>query len=155
MFVCLHQVLLLSVLVTAARSLPAVTVPENIADSRRLSFKADEDDAVPVDRYVTHNEMTGWLQGLSKRYPNMVKVTSIGKSVENRDLWVLELSHSVGRRQRDLLMPMVKLVITRSYYYSANLFISILFLNVKKIEVFFYYMNFLFHYSIDCKHARK
>lgn len=106
--VCLHQVILFSVLVAAAHSLPAIPVPPN--SETKAAFKADEDDAVPFDRYLTHDEMTIWLQGLAKRYPKMVKVTSIGKSVENRDLWVLELSHSIGRGQRDLLMPMVKLV---------------------------------------------
>ena len=107
---CLHQVILLSVFVAALFAI-AVPFKDKSSIQTKFPFKANEDDAVSLDRYVTHNEMTTWLQGLAKRHPNIVKVTSIGKSAENRDLWVLELSHSVGRGQRDLLMPMVKLVI--------------------------------------------
>ena len=102
--------LFFSILLHLANSLPAVTVESN--DEKPVAvFNPDTDDDVPLNRYLTHDEMTTWLHGMARRYPKLIKVTSIGKSLENRDLWVLELSHSVGRGKRDLLMPMIKLVI--------------------------------------------
>lgn len=98
--------LLLSALVAIAQCLPAVPV----SSDGKTTFNPETDDTVPADRYLSHDEMTTWLHGIARRYPKLAKISSIGKSVENRDLWVLELSHSVGRGQRDLLMPMVKLV---------------------------------------------
>lgn len=73
-------------------------------------FNLNTDDVLPVDRYFSHDEMYAWLQGVAERHPHLTKLYSIGKSVEGRDLWVLQMSHSIERRRRDLLMPQVKLV---------------------------------------------
>jgi len=86
-------------------SLPAVVSPPS-SDS----FDAETDDQVPADRYLDNEEMSAWMQGIAARYPKLASLKSVGKSAQGRDLWAMELSHSVGRGQRDLLMPMVKLV---------------------------------------------
>jgi len=106
--------LLLSALAVVVLSLPAVPIePEDVVTPpAKKDFNPEKDDAIPADRYLTHEEMTTWLQGVAARYPKMAKISSVGKSVQGRDLWLLELSHSIGRGQRDLLMPMVKMVIS-------------------------------------------
>ena len=43
-----------------------------------------------------HKEMTAFLQKISQQYPDITKLTSIGKSVEGRDLWVMEISDTPG-----------------------------------------------------------
>ena len=40
--------------------------------------------------------MTSFLQGIADKYPHIAQLTSIGKSVRQRDLWVLEISDNVG-----------------------------------------------------------
>ena len=73
-------------------------------------FNPQTDDFLPDDRYLSFDEMSAWLKGIASRYPDFVRLSSIGKSVEGRDLWVVEMSHSLKRGGRDLLMPQVKLV---------------------------------------------
>lgn len=91
----------------AVVGLPASPIP---ADGEITDFNPETSDSVPADRYLSHEEMITWLNGIAQRYPKLAKTFSIGQSEQGRDLLVLELSHSVGRGQRDLLMPMVKLV---------------------------------------------
>lgn len=80
-------------------------------------FNPETDDFVPADRYLSHDEMITWLQGIARRHSQVAKTYSIGKSEQGRDLLVLELSYSVGRGKRDLLMPMVKMV---CYYFICT-----------------------------------
>ena len=96
------QVLILSALLANFCALAAVPVNRN--------FDATKDDEVPANRYLNHDEMSTWLAGVAGRYPRLVQLSSLGKSVEGRDLWAVRLSRSVARGQRDLLMPMVKIV---------------------------------------------
>lgn len=97
----------LSALVLAVVSLPAISIPLTGGDT---DFNPETSDSVPADRYLSHEEMITWLQSIARRHPKLARTFSIGQSEQGRDLLVLELSHSVGRGQRDLLMPMVKLV---------------------------------------------
>ncbi|XP_008548171.1 carboxypeptidase D [Microplitis demolitor] len=58
--------------------------------------------------YSHYEEVKELFSQLENQYPNLAKVHSIGKSTENRDLLVLEISENV--RQRDIGEPMVKYV---------------------------------------------
>ncbi len=98
---------------TSATLLCAVVLLLAAATTTTLAAPADADagvDPVPTDRYLSHDEMTRWLQAMERRYPQLIRLSSIGKSVAGRDLWVVEMSGAVGRGRRDLLVPMVKLV---------------------------------------------
>ncbi|XP_070501036.1 carboxypeptidase D-like isoform X3 [Chironomus tepperi] len=44
--------------------------------------------------YHNHEEMTNFLRQTAFRYPNLTALYSIGKSVQNRDLWVMVVSSS-------------------------------------------------------------
>ena len=41
----------------------------------------------PFDRYIKHDELTNGLQAVAATFPNLVKIESIGKSFEGRDIW--------------------------------------------------------------------
>ncbi|XP_029833964.2 carboxypeptidase D [Ixodes scapularis] len=58
--------------------------------------------------YFNHEEMTAFLRNMSANYPNLTRLYSIGKSVQNRDLWVLLISRDPN--EETLLKPNVKYV---------------------------------------------
>lgn len=60
-------------------------------------------------RYMSHEELSNFLLNLEVQYPNLAARHSIGKSVEGRDLWVLELRANV-KEERPVGKPMVKMV---------------------------------------------
>lgn len=68
--------------------------------------KLDEDFIIP--HYTHYEELQQLFNLLVLKYPNLAKVISIGKSVEGRDLLVLEISENV--KERKLCEPMVKYV---------------------------------------------
>ncbi len=47
-------------------------------------------------KYRTHAETTAWLQGLAKANPQLVKLESIGKTRQGRDLWALQIAAPGG-----------------------------------------------------------
>lgn len=59
--------------------------------------------------YHKHDKMTELMQNVSRKYPDLVNIYSIGKSVQGRDLWVALVSDDVQNEQK-LLKPHVKLV---------------------------------------------
>lgn len=69
--------------------------------------------AKPQENYVTtsythYEDLQLLFRSLAQKYPNLARVFSIGKSVENRDLLVLEISENVHHRSPG--EPMVKYV---------------------------------------------
>lgn len=58
--------------------------------------------------YTHYEDLRQLFDSLADRYPNLARVLSIGKSVEGRDLLVLEISENVGQRSPG--EPMVKYV---------------------------------------------
>lgn len=58
--------------------------------------------------YYSDDELLDFFAHLAKKYPELAKVHSLGRSVEGRDLSVIQISSSVGRR--DLMKPMFKYV---------------------------------------------
>lgn len=47
----------------------------------------------PFNRLSTYEEVTGYLKGYAAAYPEWVKLESIGKSIEGRDMWLLTLAN--------------------------------------------------------------
>lgn len=60
-------------------------------------------------RYESNDELQDLLARLQKDHPTLVKVHSIGSSLENRPLLVVEIRPNIDR-PRPLLMPMFKYV---------------------------------------------
>lgn len=46
------------------------------------------------DKYYLYGEITEFLRACESAYPNLLKVTSIGKSFEGRDLWLAEITNT-------------------------------------------------------------
>ena len=91
------------------------------------------------------------------RYPKMVAIYSIGKSVENRQLWVTRISNEVAfsrkgnQQKRKQLKPMVKIVANMHGNEVLNFSTKILVVNgfTKKIRSVDFFCNFL-HGSRFC-----
>lgn len=59
-------------------------------------------------KHHSYEELTDLFRELVQKYPTLARLHSIGKSVQNRDLWVLEINSNV--HNRTLLTPMFKYV---------------------------------------------
>lgn len=69
--------------------------------------QADE-SFLTFNKYLSIDELVDKFKSLEKEYPDLVRLYSIGKSVQNRDLLVLEISENV--KDRRVGEPMVKYV---------------------------------------------
>ena len=81
----------------------ASTSGYNLRSSSRV-----EDERFVSPRYTHYDDLKTLFKRLANTYPNLAKLHSIGKSVEGRDLLVLEISENVNNR--GLGEPMVKYV---------------------------------------------
>lgn len=59
-------------------------------------------------KYHDYNQMTDYLKKLSSDYPELTNLYTVGNSVENRQLWVLEITENPGKHE--LLKPEFKYV---------------------------------------------
>ena len=50
----------------------------------------------PDQRYTTYAELSAILQNYSARFPNLIKLESIGKSHEGRDIWAVKVSDNAA-----------------------------------------------------------
>jgi hypothetical protein len=46
------------------------------------------------DRYYNYKELTAHLKSLAKAFPNLCKLTSLGKTLQGRDIWCLTITNS-------------------------------------------------------------
>ncbi|GAB0099272.1 Carboxypeptidase D [Sergentomyia squamirostris] len=72
------------------------------------NFPLENEKFLTEPHYHTTNEIEDLFAHLQKEFPTMAKVHSIGKSVEGRELTVLEITKNV--RKRALMTPMFKYV---------------------------------------------
>lgn len=77
--------------------------PPYYEQSNFSNFKENQlkQDLFENSRYKHHNytTMTNILLSFNKAYPDITRLYSIGKSVEHRDLWVLEISDNPGTHE--------------------------------------------------------
>jgi carboxypeptidase D len=66
------------------------------------------EDFLYPSQYHNYEEITNLFRDLNSTYPHLARLHSIGKSVQNRSLWVLEISENVSNRS--LGEPMFKYV---------------------------------------------
>jgi len=59
----------------------------------RVGYPQPEKVQLAYDRYHSYNEMVEILQKLEKTYPQLIKVRSIGKSFEGRNLMIAEVTN--------------------------------------------------------------
>ena len=52
---------------------------------------------ISYDRYPRYDELTEWLHGFATDHPDLVRVDSIGRSYEGREIWLLTVTnHATG-----------------------------------------------------------
>lgn len=63
--------------------------------------ESDNIQVMDVNEYKHHDyeELTWFLKYFAKKYPDITKLYSIGYSVQNRKLWVMEISDSPGKHE--------------------------------------------------------
>ncbi len=66
-----------------------------------LSSEAIDTSFAPDANYKTPDEIKTILDGYAAAYPAIARVESIGKSLENRDIWVLKITDNPGSRELD------------------------------------------------------
>lgn len=72
----------------------ACTLTESISDLEKISKQLSQ---MLLQTYHNYNDMRSLLKTLESTYPKIAKLSSIGKSYEQRDLLVLQISDNVGR----------------------------------------------------------
>ncbi|NBA85092.1 peptidase M14 [Emticicia sp. CRIBPO] len=77
---------------TAIAQKDPVISPEDLNGIRAIGSPANPKVKVYWNKYSDQAEITRICQDLAKAYPELVKLESIGKSVEGRDLWVMSIS---------------------------------------------------------------
>ncbi len=80
-----------------------------LVHSLTIAFTIPENETFLQDPHYHHtDDMLDLFARLSKEYPDLAKVHSIGASSEGRDLTVIEITKNV--RKRSILVPMFKYV---------------------------------------------
>ena len=64
--------------------------------------------------YQSHEGLSDWLKSYANQYSHIARLYSIGKSVRDRDLWVMEISDNPGRHEPGESSP-VYIVLMRCY----------------------------------------
>ncbi|KAL0174483.1 hypothetical protein M9458_030451, partial [Cirrhinus mrigala] len=80
---CLSHKLSLLVLCLLAVFISSNSVP---LDEQR------EQEPETYSKYYNYDKLTDLLKSLAQKYPNIANLTSIGRSVENRELWVMRIT---------------------------------------------------------------
>ncbi|KAL1456982.1 hypothetical protein WDU94_001662 [Cyamophila willieti] len=81
-----------------------------IEDDSYLEYGGFVDDFdLAMISYLTYEEITTLIQHMEIEYKQLVKVHSIGKSGEGRDIWAVQITENV-QKERPLLKPMFKYV---------------------------------------------
>ena len=75
-----------------------------VTNARRCSQTSVD----PKWRYLSYNESIDFMNELQEKYNNLVRIESIGKSVQNRDLMTIKITSNPN--DRPVLKPMFKYV---------------------------------------------
>lgn len=77
---------------------PSIQVPFNTIPTTSKGFAQVVNDweKPRIFKHHNFNDMTTFLHTIAKLYPNITKLYSVGKSVQNRDLWVIEITDNPG-----------------------------------------------------------
>lgn len=68
----------------------------SVGDARRPRTRSvtpsTKETAETYNKYYNYVDLTGLLQSLAQKYPHIANVSSIGQSVEGRELWVMRIT---------------------------------------------------------------
>jgi hypothetical protein len=83
---------LLSLLAWNAQAQKSEIAPEDLNGIRAIGSPANPKVKVYWNKYSDHQEIYRICNDLAKAYPDLVKLQSIGKSVEGRDIWLMSIT---------------------------------------------------------------
>ncbi|KAI5735619.1 hypothetical protein M8J77_020631 [Diaphorina citri] len=88
------------------------TAADYYFDFDDLTGLEDADSAgIDLQRYYNSTELDAFILKTVKSYPHLVRAETIGKSVQGRNLWAVEITHDVDSPDgRTLMKPMFKYV---------------------------------------------
>lgn len=64
----------------------------SINSVRSADHRGEEVTLETYNKYYNYDELTALLKSLSQKYSNIANLTSIGRSVEGRELWVMRIT---------------------------------------------------------------
>ncbi|XP_048836679.1 carboxypeptidase D [Brienomyrus brachyistius] len=73
-----------------------VLKPPCVSGARVLRSSPEESSPETYDRYYGYEELSRLLKALALRYPHIANLSSVGRSVEGRELWVMRISAEPG-----------------------------------------------------------
>lgn len=83
-----------------------LTLPES--HSKRRSELGQDDKDIKMDHYIHYEELSTLLKRLTLEYPSISKLHSIGKSVQGRELWAVQITDKIN--EVEIGEPMFKYV---------------------------------------------
>lgn len=83
---------ILCLLITNINAQKNDIAPQDLNGMRAIGSPANPKVRMSWDRYHDYAQITQFCKDLVKAYPNLVKMESIGKSFEGRDIWLLTVS---------------------------------------------------------------
>lgn len=82
--------------------------------------------SITSEKYLSYDEMTAFLQEAAEKYPDLTKLYSIGKSYEERDIWLLEITNSkTGKAEEKPALAAIACTDSTEVVTSAGLLYSI------------------------------
>ncbi|GGD29753.1 M14 family metallopeptidase [Flavobacterium orientale] len=75
--------------------------PEDLNGMRAIGSPANPKVRMSWDRYHDYAQITKFCNDLAKAYPNLVSVSSIGKSFEGRDIWALTITDTKTGKEKE------------------------------------------------------
>ena len=75
---------------------PFTTIPTT---SKGFTQVVNDWEKPRIFKNHNYNDLTTFLHTIAKLYPNITKLYSVGKSVQNRDLWAIEITDNPGTHE--------------------------------------------------------
>lgn len=105
MYFLFKKIEISSIIVTRL-SQPRIRAQKTVSNMNKLYFVFmiifNEHTQGVLVKYEHHNyeAMTKILKGINQQWPKITNLYTVGKSVQHRELWVLEISDNPGRHER-------------------------------------------------------
>jgi hypothetical protein len=72
-------------------------------------FATENDEkSLPGGGYHSYEEISGMLEAWQRKYPDLVQVKSIGKTIQGREIWAIKISDNASLEEKD--EPAIRLV---------------------------------------------
>jgi carboxypeptidase D len=65
-------------------------------EAQRIARNAKRNVNAAGPQYHNYDSLTAFMQQMAATYPNISRLFSLGKSVQNRELWAIQISDNVG-----------------------------------------------------------